>query len=91
MNLAWRRLRFGSFVGYLLLAGSLAYRANAVDVRPVLDPKEIVRRSVEVDDQTAELARNYTYQQREQRKHLGPHGEIRSNKVKTWDIINLYG
>lgn len=90
MILALRIPSLGLFIGYLLV-GSLAYRANAADVRPALDPKEIIRRSVETDDKNAELARNYTYQQREVRKHLGTHGEITSNKIKTWDVINLYG
>jgi len=55
------------------------------------DPKEIVRRCVEADDQTAELARNYTYEQRVVRKHFGSHGEVKFTHIKTWEIINLYG
>ena len=47
-----------------------------------------MRRSVEIDDKSAELARD-TYQQREERKHLGPDGEIRSKKVKNWKVITL--
>ena len=79
-----------SLLPVLLTAGSLAQQAYVADTRPALDPK-IVRRSVEIDDKTTELARNYTYQQREVRKHLGRHGEVRSNKVKIWDIVNFYG
>jgi hypothetical protein len=52
---------------------------------------EIVRRSLEADDRTAELSRNYTYKRYEVRKHLGLHGEVKSSSTKTWDIINLYG
>jgi hypothetical protein len=52
---------------------------------------EIVRRSLEADDRTAELSRNYTYKRHEVRKHLGLHGEVKSSSTKTWDIINLYG
>jgi hypothetical protein len=38
------------------------------------DATEIVRRSLEADDRTAELSRNYTYQRYEVRKHLGGTG-----------------
>ena len=55
------------------------------------DAKEIVRRSLEADDRTAELSRNYTYKRYEVRKHLGRNGEVKSSYTKTWDIINLYG
>jgi hypothetical protein len=55
------------------------------------DATEIVRRSLEADDRTAELSRNYTYKRYEVRKHLGRNGEVKSSYTKTWDIINLYG
>jgi hypothetical protein len=55
------------------------------------DPKEIVRRSVEIDHRTIELARNYTCQQREVLKHLDGHGQVKSTEIKTWDITVLYG
>jgi hypothetical protein len=55
------------------------------------DPKEIVRRSVEIDHRTIELARNYTCQQREVLKHLDAHGQVKSTEIKTWDITVLYG
>ncbi|HZW93328.1 MAG TPA: hypothetical protein VFF64_10295 [Candidatus Eremiobacteraceae bacterium] len=75
----------------LLLAAPLpAQQASAADPSPI-DPKGIVRRSVEIDDRTVSLARDYTYQQREVRKHLGSHGELKFTKVETWDITNLYG
>jgi len=63
----------------------------AVDPSPSSDPKEIVRRSLEIDNRTAGLVRNYTYQQREVKKHLGRHGEVKSSYTRTWDVTNLYG
>ena len=41
---------------------------------PTNDPKEIVRRSMEIDRSTLDLARNYTCQQREVIKHLDKQG-----------------
>jgi len=55
------------------------------------DAKEIMRRALDVDSRTSELARNYTYRRYEQKKHLGTHGEVESSYTKTWDVINLYG
>jgi len=58
---------------------------------PTNDPKEIVRRSVEIDHKTMERARNYTCQQHEVEKHLDTHGAVKSVESKTWDITVLYG
>jgi hypothetical protein len=58
---------------------------------PTNDPKEIVRRSIEIDRRTLELARNYTCQQREVIKHLDNHGNVKSTEVKTFDISFYYG
>ena len=58
---------------------------------PTNDPKEIVRRSMEIDRRTLELARNYTCQQREVVKHLDKHGNVKSTEVKTYDVSFYYG
>jgi hypothetical protein len=58
---------------------------------PTNDPKEIVRRSMEIDRRTLELARNYTCQHREVIKHLDNHGNVKSTEVKTFDISFYYG
>jgi hypothetical protein len=54
-------------------------------------PKEIVRRCVESDDRTVELARNYTYNQRVVRKHFDSQDGVKSVHIETWEIINLFG
>lgn len=76
---------------FLLTLPLRAQQASVADFSPANDAKEIVRRSLEIEKSTADLVRNYTYQQREVRKHLGPHGEVKSSIVKTWDVTNLYG
>ena len=55
------------------------------------DPNEIVRRSVEIDHRTIELARNYTCRQRQVQKRLDSHGQVQSTEIKTWDITVFYG
>ena len=58
---------------------------------PTNDPKEIVRRSVEMDHRNWERARNYTCQQREVEKQLGKHGEVKSTEIRTYDVNFYYG
>jgi len=55
------------------------------------DPKEIVRRSVEVDHHNFERAQKYTCVQREVVKHLDKHGKVKSTEIKTWDINYYFG
>ncbi len=65
--------------------------AQAPELPSTNDPKEIVRRSVEMDHRNWELARNYTCQQREVEKQLGKHGEVKSTEIKTYDVNFYYG
>jgi len=58
---------------------------------PTNDAKEIVRRSMEIDRRTLDLARNYTCQQREVIKHLDKQGNVKSTEVKTYDVGFYYG
>jgi hypothetical protein len=68
-----------------------AGEANTPQFPPTSDPKEIVRRSVEVDHRALEMARSYTCQHREVSKHLGKNGEVKSTEIKTFDINFYYG
>lgn len=82
-------------ISFLLLCAALmaqeAPPPATTNLPPTNDPREIVRRSVEIDHRTAELARNYTCQQREVEKHLDSHGAVKSVEIRTWDITMLYG
>jgi hypothetical protein len=66
---------------------------RSTDAKPPAtdDPKEIIRRSVEVDHHNWELAQSYTCQQREVEKQLGKHGEVKSTEIRTWDVNFYYG
>jgi hypothetical protein len=55
------------------------------------DPREIVRRSVEVDHHNFEKAQKYTCTQRQVIKHLDKHGNVKSTEIKTYDINYYYG
>jgi hypothetical protein len=64
---------------------------KAPELPPTSDPKEIVRRSVEIDHRNLERARNYTCQQREVEKRLGKNGEAKSTEITTYDVNFYYG
>lgn len=91
MYLAARNIPFGVLVVFLLASTLAAQQDSPPDLPPTTDPREIVRRSIEIDHKTIELARNYTCQLREVTKQLGSHGEVKSTEIKTWDITVLYG
>ena len=65
--------------------------AQPAELAPPDDPREIVRRSVEMDHHNWDLAQNYTCQQREVEKRLGKHGEVKSTEIRTYDVNFYYG
>ncbi len=58
---------------------------------PLTDPREIVRRSVEVDHHNFERAQKYTCTQRQVVKQLDKHGNVKSTEIKTYDINFYFG
>ena len=71
--------------------GDSAAEKETHPLPPTNDPKEIVRRSVEADHRSWELARSYTCRQHEVEKKLGKHGEVKSTEIKTYDVNFYYG
>jgi hypothetical protein len=55
------------------------------------DPREIVRRSVEIDKKNVEIARNYTYLERDEARELDGSGNVKSTQIETWDVTLLEG
>ena len=55
------------------------------------DPKELIRRSVEVDHHNFDRAQKYTCTQRQVIKHLDKHGGVKSTEIKTYDINFYFG
>jgi hypothetical protein len=72
-------------------AASAVTEAKAPELSPASDPKEIIRRSVEADHRSWELAQSYTCQQREVEKKLGKNGEVKSTEIRTSDVNFYYG
>lgn len=58
---------------------------------PTNDPKEIIRRAMEMDEHDFALARNYTYQERRVMKTLDKHGKEKHQEIETYDWTVLYG
>lgn len=55
------------------------------------DAREIVRKSVELDQSNARRARNYTWTARRVERHLDGAGKVKSEKTEAWETIILYG
>jgi len=55
------------------------------------DPREIVRRSVEIDRKGIEIARDYTFLERDEARTLDGSGKVKSTRIQTWDVTLLEG
>jgi len=55
------------------------------------DPREIVRRGVEIDRKNVEIARNYTFLERDETRELDGSGKVKNTKNQTWDVTLLEG
>lgn len=56
-----------------------------------MDPREIIVRSVQADDETVRLARNYTYQVRDVHQELDGKGKVRLTETNTTDVLFIGG
>ena len=74
---------------------SVSQPDSADDAEPKLpptdDPREIVRRAVEMDHHNFERAQKYTCTQREVTKELDKHGNAKSTDIKTYDVNYYFG
>ena len=55
------------------------------------DPREIVRRSVEIDRKNLEISRSYTYLERQEVRELDGSGKVKNSEVQTSDVTLLEG
>ena len=55
------------------------------------DAREIVRRSVEIDRKNLEIARNYTYLERQEVRELDGAGKVKNTEAQTSDVTLLEG
>jgi hypothetical protein len=65
--------------------------AAACSLAAAQDPREIVRRSVELMDQNLAIARNYTFLERSETRELDADGRVKTRKVKLYDVTLLEG
>ncbi|MGO8786181.1 MAG: hypothetical protein ACLQVL_02195 [Terriglobia bacterium] len=61
------------------------------ELPPTNDPKEIVRRALDVDQSAFQLERNYTFERREELKVLNKKGNLKKREANTYDVTILYG
>ncbi len=57
---------------------------------PTADPKEIVRRALDVDQNGFRRARDYTFERREELKVMGKNGSVKKHEINTYDVTILY-
>lgn len=55
------------------------------------DPKEILRRALQINAHDSEIARNYTFLQRRESRSLDGKGAVKSRESITWDVTLLEG
>ncbi len=55
------------------------------------DARAIIQRAVELDRRNTEIARNYTYLQREEERRIDSAGKIKSRKIRTFEVIQVDG
>src|SRR5437879_2264751 len=55
------------------------------------EPREIVRRSIELDRRNTEMSRRYNLLYRQEDQELDEAGKVRSRDVRTWAITMLEG
>jgi hypothetical protein len=55
------------------------------------DAREMIRRSLEANEQNWKIARNYTFLQRTEERQMDSAGRVKSTELKTYDITLLEG
>jgi len=64
--------------------------APASSTSSAQDPREIVRRSVEMDHHNYEKAQHYTFKYRDVEREFDRKGAVKSEKAKTYDVTFYY-
>jgi len=77
------------FAIVLSAAGALLAQARQQEVSN--DAREIVRKSVELDQSNWVRMKNYTWIARETERSLDSRGKVKSEKTETWETLVVYG
>jgi len=70
---------------------ALIYALFAAATLRAQDPVDIVRRAIDVDKHNAELARSYTFLQRQERRDMDGAGRVTHKESNTYDVTLLEG
>src|SRR5262249_54334184 len=55
------------------------------------DARDIIRRSIQLDQRNNEAARNYTFLQRQLERQFDGAGKVKDEKLRTWDVTMQEG
>lgn len=75
---------------YMISMRALLFLA-ACTLTAAQDPREIVRRSVQMMDHNLAAARNYTFLERSDTRELDSDGHVKTRKLLTYDVTMLEG
>jgi len=70
---------------------ALLLLAAAAALAPAQDAREIVRRSIDLDQGYLNLVRQYTFIERQENRQFDPHGKVKDRESRTWDVTLLVG
>jgi hypothetical protein len=70
---------------------ALALSAAAAWAQTAPDAREIVRRSIELDQVNWQRMKDYTWNARDVERHLDANGKVKSEQVSEWETLVLYG
>jgi len=78
-------MRLGAFLAAAGVSANLLWAADAAD------PREIVRKCVELDQANWLRMKDYTWVARETTRHLDSSGKLKSTESETWETVILFG
>jgi hypothetical protein len=76
---------------YIVLMRAVLLLAAACTLTAAQDPREIVRRSVQLMDQNMAIARNYTFLERSETRELDSDAHVKTRKILLYDVTILEG
>ena len=76
---------------YIISMRAVLFLAAACALAAAQDPREIVRRSVQLMDHNLAIARNYTFLERSETRELDSAAQVKTRKILLYDVTMLEG
>lgn len=76
---------------YIVSMRAFLFLTTVLTLAAAQDPREIVRRSVQLMDHNLAAARNYTFLERSDTRELDADGRVKTHKVLLYDVTMLEG